>query len=750
MAKIVSEKQINNFTKGLITEASPLTFPENASLDEENFDLRLDGSRTRRLGVDYESGYALTATGFTAAQLATGRQSAHRWDFPGGDTSIVFNVVRIQDKLWFFNLLSAIPSADMLNGGVPITIAGLGNSEIETSVVNNFFILVSKDLSYPIVLSYNSTSDSVTQENLLLKVRDVWGIDDGLAIDYRPTTITTKHRYNLRNQGWSTKITSTLGTDAIDATFTIKGVYPSNSDIWTLGKVGSSTSPDFEKYDPNKLILNSIDNSAVSRGSYITDIFNRGGDRTTLSGISGLPNDREQGTITTLTSYASRIFYSGITSNVTGGDNNSPNYSNYIFFSQVAISKDKLSKCYQEADPTSPNISDIIDTDGGTIQIPEASKITKLISAKTSLLAFAENGVWEIFGDTGGFIATSFQMNKITSIGTSNPKSVVNANGTVFYWSSAGIFVLVQEPSSGRYLAQSVSLTTIQRFYLDLPAITKQNARGFYDIRDNCVRWLYNQDTSYSETNYINNFNRELTYNLHRPSFYIYKRESLATNTPMVCDFIPIPDQANYTVVDSIYVGSDPVLITSTDTVVINLNNNIANRTTNYYFLTLRGTDFTFSRYSNQAFLDWQTADGTGVSFTSYLITGYELLGDVLRYKQVPYILFFFDRTEDGFSEVGGNLVLDNQSGCTVQAQWNWANSANSGKWGQSFQAYRILRNYIPSGVADTFDYGDRVIVTKNKLRGSGRALSLNIRSVSGKDMKLLGWATEATGDSKP
>ena len=30
--------QVNNFIRGLITEASPINFPENASLDEANYE----------------------------------------------------------------------------------------------------------------------------------------------------------------------------------------------------------------------------------------------------------------------------------------------------------------------------------------------------------------------------------------------------------------------------------------------------------------------------------------------------------------------------------------------------------------------------------------------------------------------------------------------------------------------------------------------------------------------------------------
>ena len=37
------------------------------------------------------------------------------------------------------------------------------------------------------------------------------------------------------------------------------------------------------------------------------------------------------------------------------------------------------------------------------------------------------------------------------------------------------------------------------------------------------------------------------------------------------------------------------------------------------------------------------------------------------------------------------------------------------------------------------------MVVTKNKLRGSGKCLSLYIKSEQGKDMKLLGWGHPVT-----
>jgi hypothetical protein len=115
----------------------------------------------------------------------------------------------------------------------------------------------------------------------------------------------------------------------------------------------------------------------------------------------------------------------------------------------------------------------------------------------------------------------------------------------------------------------------------------------------------------------------------------------------------------------------------------------------------------------------------------------------------------YFNRTENGFTESSGDLVFTKPSGCTVQAQWNWSDSANSGKWGtpfagySEFQAYKFIRNYIPSGIDDSFDYGESVIVTKSKLRGSGRCLSLKITSEPGKDMQILGWGFPVTADTR-
>jgi hypothetical protein len=777
MANIVSEKQINAFVKGLITEASPLTYPENASLDEENFDLEINGSRSRRLGVDYETSFQLNATGFSTAVLQGTQVSGHNWSFPGGSTSVVLGLIRVYNRIYFVDLLQANPSAHLKNSGNYITISNLTNSKIQVTIINGYCLLVSEELNYPIVLSYDAVIDIVTQEEMPIEIRDLYGVDDGYSYDARPTTLTNLHKYNLINQGWNSKIVSICSTPAIpptyaryigltsliteatipattvgaiDCTKTTLGVFPSNADTWVLGKTAVTTDATaFQKYDPNILVKNSIDNFPAPKGAIILDSFNRGTDRQIKTGVTGLPLDRELSSFSTIVTYAGRVFYSGITSQISGGDRVSPNYSSYIFFSQTAISKDKFGKCYQENDPTSPNISDLVDSDGGTIQIPGVNKVIALVVNRSSLLVFAENGLWEIVGDTAGFKATSYQVNKISDVGIYNSDSIVNANGTTFYWAKTGIHMLVPDQTTGRLATQNISLNTIQTKYNSITELGKKYAKGFFDSSVNHIRWLYNDDAAYAESNYTYHYNKELNLDLGLQAFYIFSISSLVVNSPSVCGYMEIPTYSLTSVGVDVYAGTNLV---EANSIQVQTTENISTtRTGTYNFITFTGDSFTLSKYKDTTFYDWISVDGIGVNFSSYLITGYEISNDILRMKQVPYILFYFSRTEDGYTlDSSGNLVNTNQSGCLVQAQWNWANSANSGHWGTAFQAYRLLRNYIPSGVGDTFDYGDGVIVTKNKLRGSGRCLSLKIQSVAGKDCHLLGWANTITADPKP
>jgi hypothetical protein len=485
---------IASFVKGLITEATPLTFPENASLDEMNFELLLDGSRKRRLGLDYEDGYALIDPGVTADSLAEATQSCFYWPSPNGSRKVDIGVVQVGRFIYFLNLLTSNPSANVLNGGVPIESSVPNNSKWQFAIIKDYLIAVNAYLDTPYLVSYDDEADVISYRTGRIVIRDLYGVDDGLAITERPTTLSDLHKYNLRNQGWSTNIVTTCGTDVLDCTFTTLGIYPGNSDQWGIGRIGDLTSADVYKYDPSIATRNAVDGGQVPQGSFIIDLYNRGESRLANTGIT-LPADRETTFISTVAAYAGRVWYSGIQGKIVDGDDRSVHLNNAVLFSQVFDTYESLVRCHQASDPTSYTFSDVVDTDGGIIHIIGAVDIVKLLPIKHSLFVFARNGVWEITGGQDGFTATVFQVNKISSIGVFSPYSIVEANGVIYFWSVSGIYAITPNPNlSGVWDTNSVSMTTIQSLYNNIPDIIKRGAKGFYDAAANRVRWLFASD----------------------------------------------------------------------------------------------------------------------------------------------------------------------------------------------------------------------------------------------------------------
>lgn len=743
-----AEKQYNTFIKGLVTEVSPLTFPENSALDISNLILERSGKVSRRLGMEFETAFAYKDSGYLVPSLANTKISYHSWPTPSGHSEIHLGVVRVRDKFWFMDTLTENPSANFVLGGLPIVIPGLANSNIDITIIHNNLVVVSKDLYYPKIFIYRNSS-LIEVSDIEIKLRDIWGVEDGIPIQTRPVTLSDSHHYNLINQGWNGYTWTTCGTgiNSIACTKNVLGIYPAHCDLWTLGKDADIGTPSYHKYNPELMSRQGIRNNWVAKGMSIIDIYERGPTRVTAASTHGLsvsaslPLDRETGRLSTVASFAGRLFYSGVISNITQGDALSPNYSGMVFFSQVGHSTDSLGKCYQDADPTSEEISDIIPTDGGVIHIPDISYVHKLLATRTSLLVFAQNGVWEIFGDTGGFTATSFQISKVSTVGLESPYSIIETNDAIFYWAKGGIYALTQDQISGRYKVENLSITTIQTFYNNIKDIAKKYARGFYEEIQNRVRWLYNDTPEYAEGSFVNKYNKELILDLTLGCFYV-NEISMSDSTPYVADYASIPRWVSSETLDTVYAGNEPVF-KGTEEVITRAVTLADERESEYKFLCMNGTRFTLGEYSNIIFKDWVLSNGAGFNYSSYLITGYEIYQDFIRKKQVPYLIVALERTEDGFLTSGAEGIdTSRPSSCLVQAQWNWSNSLASNKWGTIFQAYRHVRHYIPTGVGDLYDTGEAVIVTKSKLRGSGKALSLKFQSEEGKDMRILGWGT--------
>jgi hypothetical protein len=726
--------QYQSFVAGLITEATELTFPPNASFDEDNCVLFPQGNRKRRRGFEFEPAYVLSTAVVQDADLVDFPITTFNWKAVGGDGDLDLLVVQLGDTLYYYD-----QSADSLSVGIKTFTTTLtsGVHRISASVGRGALFVVAPDIE-PFYVSYDVDTDDITETEVGIRIRDLDGVDDGLAIDEEETpTLSTDHHYNLLNQGW---YITPDGYDPITAYETAASAYPANNLQWTAAKTPGGA------IDATVLRRLVIGTTSAPRGHFILDPFNK--DRDAASGLTGITGDP----VTIAERPHAVSFYAG--------------RACYGMQSQIYISevlKDDLSnagKCYQDADPTSEEISDLVDSDGMIIKIPEAGEIYALETVTSGLMIFANNGVWQIAGSAnGGFKATDFTVTKITSAGILSRHGMVVVEGTVYWLSATGIFSIKIDPVAGYPQAVSITDNTIKTLYLNIEGVNRTNMIGSYDMASKRIAWLYKDDTSASDNPSPFYYNRVLYFDIVLNAFYTWSITDLFGTTPWVAGLITsqtlIPLDNNKS-----------VLITNGDTVLNDAGDEVIagsglSQGTLTRFLTIvpdqaavGDNNITFSVATNSSFTDWENYDiieygGEGWSYDSYLLTGFDLQGDSVRYKQVPYIITHCKRTETAYELDGTNVVFDFPSSLRLQARWDWHDSGSGGKWSSTQQIYRNRRNYVPDETTLEYDPGNRLVSARSRLRGRGRALQLKFSSEEGKDFDLLGWGIVYTGNTE-
>ena len=768
--------EVNQFVGGLITDASPLTYPENMSFVDINMELNSDGSRQRSLGIDYEPNHQIIDSGFTSSSVSSIATKTYKWENVGGDPSLTFICVQIGNKVSFFNGGSVNLSASLI-GTKTFTSSPIDVKYSFTSVDGD--LIIATGVADITTVTYNGTLSYTTDR---IKVRDFWGVDDfdgstdltvGTGLQRRPSSLTNAHQYNLRNQGFA--IPRMLGAPTKTPLYPNENLYdpiyafmerhrqvkstskiPSNSDT-VSGFLFSDASDDDDRnsrrYFVNDSVKNPIGNMRASQGYYIIDLLNRGSSRLSENNknqanypeltysITSLATDFTPGGATVICEFSGRVWYGGFSSAVTGGDSKSPNLSSYVTFSQLVTDKSLITRCYQDGDPTSDDAPDIVDTDGGYIRISNAYDIKAMVNIGASLFVGANNGWWRIYGgNDSGFSATNYVVDKITDRGVRGGESVVEVDGTIMYWGDDGIYHIHQD-KYGSWLSENITRQRIQKFYNSVETKHKENVVGVYDGSQRKVRWLY-QNTIDDVIQ-----QKELVLNVDLNAFYERHIGEVSSGQPPVVisgfnvDAFKIAQTSDTVTVSGIdvTVASDPVTVALEQKIDTNSLFEI-----NYLVVTSTTPTikYTFGYYRDVTFTDWLTSNGVGVDAPATLVTGTITGGDAMRYKQVPYLIVHMKRTEDGFEFDGnGDFVPTNQSSCLIQSQWDWTNSANSNKWGIPFQAYRYRRHYFPANVSDPFDTGYETIVTKNKLRGRGRAVAFKFTSSPKKEMHIYGWS---------
>lgn len=377
----------------------------------------------------------------------------------------------------------------------------------------------------------------------------------------------------------------------------------------------------------------------------------------------------------TIATFAGRIFYAGI---------NGLGLNSSIFFTRIVEKTSEYEQCHQRNDPTSEDFSDLLPDDGGVIRIPEIGNVVKLFSYQTSLIILATNGVW-LIGGNNGFAANDYRVRKLSSLGTDAALSVVDFKGVPVWWSEEGINTIQYEANYDSYSVVSLTDQTIKSFLLDIPSLNRRFVKGIFDVQNEAIYWIYNDDVSLTSDRYYI-YNSALLMNGLSRAFYPWSINE-AGLLPQIRGIFYVQQGDR---------EADPrVKLTTTQLVGL-----------------------TYSDVSDTNYVDWATTDST--DYESYFISGYRIDGQGQRYIQTPYVFFYFEEEEN--------------ASAFMQGIWDFYSDSSSGKWSTVQQVYQS-------------NTSNRVVRFRRlKLRGKGRALQIKISSETGKPFTLIGWTLLESG----
>ncbi len=472
----------------------------------------------------------------------------------------------------------------------------------------------------------------------------------------------------LRSSSWT--ITHP-GTSYVSTFFTAASVYPSNAEQWWRYKNTSGV------YSPSTTLNNiTLSSAPAPKGRYIIPAFSQ--DRTTISGVSGLTVVSSTARPTNGCWFQGRIWYTGVNaSQQATGTAPFTTWTENIYFSQIVEKVDDFGRCYQQNDPTSEILFDLLPTDGGVITIQGTGPIYKLFPIQNGLLVFAANGIWFITGSQGiGFAANDYTITKISNIQSISTSSYVNVMGLPYFWNEEGIYH-VSPSQSGSLTVEAITVGTILSFYESIPLESKKNVRAAYHPIDYVIQWMYKSTNSVSTTDKFT-FDKILNYNVYNKAFYPYTLDTTVGHIATI-NYVSGPG------------GSTTVQ-------------------PSFKYFSVIGGNTTFADLHDTTYVDWGSTN-----YDSYFITGYKLHGQAQRRFQIPY-LYMYSRNNGA-----------NQS-YKIQSIWDYASSGNSGRWSTAQLAY------IDSVYQTT-------TFKRHRLRGHGMVLQIKLTSVDGQPFDIIGWS---------
>ena len=692
----------NSFLKGLVTEAGPLGFPENACTETYNCVFDNQGKVTRRLGLNFEEGYQNKVT----ARIDDAIEQ-YLWETVGGNGELNMMVVQVGVNLYFYEVdeegalspnlkASSLSIAPYGASGFPSS----GNQEACQFASGDGKLFVTHPYCDPFYITYDEDTETFSGTVISIYIRDFEGVEDSLPTDERPTTLTNEHKYNLYNQGWHPTVN---GIQWVSHYKTYQGKYPSNSEIWWIfkdinGEYNPQSGP--PKFPPT--------NTPAPKGHYQLKAFYQ--DRSSVSGITGIPVVTSgYQRPSTVAFFSGRVFYAGVQSEGFGSN---------IYFTRIVEKESHYGQCYQDNDPTDENQSDLLPSDGGIIRISEIGAVLRLIPIQNSIIVFASNGVWAIQGSEGvGFSAVDYSVRKLSSVESLAKSSFVMVDGSPLWWNGHSINAVQIDPQLGNLSVVSISDDTIKSFFASIPATSKKYVKGAYNPFTRQVQWLY-RSTAPTSPSQRTEFDRILCLNTQTGAFFPW---SIDTSTHKLLAIGVTKGSGVSREIENVEDESGNVVTNSVGDNVTNTFIVSAQVVPSFRYITMteisgNSYNMTFSQERDPAYKDWTDTD-----YTSYFITGYKVHGEAIKKFQTNWMIVYSE--------------TEATSSCYLRAVWDFANSALSNRYTNAQQIYNS-KDY----------YG--FLTRRLKIRGHGKAVQLRFDSESGKPFNIVGWATFETGNN--
>jgi hypothetical protein len=703
MTRNVGTSVENNFTRGLITEVTGVNSPENSVLQTLNIEYGRTGKAAKRRGFDFELDNVRNDVSEPGVRLE------YLWQTVSDNNEKNFVVTQVGATVYFYEASGEGPLSsllqpfeiDLLSFKIPVFSDSQVSGNFCSFSSGKGYLFIAHPNCSTIYVEYDLATNSISVKSIDLTIRDFEGVEDDIAVDFRPAVSTNAHVYNLFNQGWyATAQFAGVESVAIQNVYgswvTNRSDEPANSDVWwyyTTVNQGGATSGQ-EAFNPSTVDSRAglYGNTPAPRGHYIINPFQT--NRSALSGISGIQENSSDGYRPSVVSfYAGRAFYAGV---------GKSGYSSTIYFSQIIEDDAQLGKCYQRNDPTSREVFDLLDSDGGTIKIQDINNILDLKVVGQSLIVFASNGVWSISGsDNSPFRATDYTVSKLSAFPAISKTTIVDVSGTPVWWNYEGVFILKNSELGLTNEITSLTTSTIQKFFDEIPAVSKLYAKGSSNDQMKMVYWIYSTD-SQNPTQY----DRILVLDSITGAFYVF---SIPESGDDIVGIVSVRSVSKNSFEDNVVTeASDNVITESSDIVFVDVINGYLVDDKVFKFLTDDGTDMSFAEIRSESYLDWGLYD-----YESSFLTGYRIRGELLRKSQTNYLTVLSEDIEN--------------SSCYVQPVWDYAYDHDSGRFGNPQQIYRnrSFRDYQRSRI---------------KIRGNGYSLQFKFYGLSGQPFVIVGW----------